>query len=691
MDQPSVNTSLSLGIVDETLSSDRLLPAPKALLLLRICQLAQYLRPELVERYWPQLQSVHQRLAAAHKSGYEELKAALEGGGGDQKQKKRIKALAEIFDAIQAAVARATEQPDEAKQMLEGARARLQKLWWWPFGKAEAWQALVFALVGVDRARSLALVGEAPGRARRSLIVRLNDGQTLTESEWTAVCEADRRRTIEAVTDILDRDQPPLRLPDAVAQAVGAALLQQVHAAAPLPDAERKTEAEREKALARYKKLVRCASENAPDTAESLMEALFKARATTALYKEKWLDRFTSLLHIITFWATVPEAREKARAFLLRDCPEHLRDFALAQWAAMFPSNQAEAEAAWQSERSSFQDAKAAEAYFLVMLVRRGLGREAMAMAQCGAAPADLVPRVRKAVLCEFTDSASLVGAEDVQDDLVGAFLRAASTEDRVEFLRERTENGKKAVPEELWSKPSITTVFTSTASKNAEPNWYKKGQELKTQFQEFLRLEAYGQYSCDHVDPPLLAALVAWDQQYPAETSAVFSRMWGAVEPADWELRLDILRNGIFERCQRVMAANPASFNRLFVEWVKHKLVDSPMRTQEGNMIYTLSLKDITPFLYCLLGAEKLARASAVRCDELLALAMDQYTASDDLVTWAAQLYSSDKGLAALSWEVPAKNHSHREAWQTGIVEASKKQIVNALVAGLQASTATA
>jgi hypothetical protein len=688
MDQASGNTLPGFAKIDEALSSNRLLPQPKALLLLRICQLAQYLRPDIVDHYWLQLQPLHKHLPPAHQPAYRELKAARQGGG---RKKKRIQALADIFDSIEAGAASAAEHPDEAKQKLESARQRLRGLWWWPFGKAEAWPALVLAFAAADWTRSLDLLSEAPEPARRSLIIRLNDKQMLAESEWDALYGVEPLRAMEAITELLDRDKPPLRLSAAIAQAAGEALLNKVHAAALTPDAERQTDAERDKALVRYKRLVAVAVENAPDTAEALMERLFTARATTSLYDDKWLDRFISLSQIITFWASVPGSREKAREFFRRDCPQHMRDFAVAQWTAMFPANRTEADAAWESERGSFKDPKSAEAWFLVVLVRRGLGRDALAIAYCAESSAELMPRVRKAVLCEFADPASLVDPEDVQGDVLGAFLRGPTVADRVEFLRERTERGKKVLPAELWTKPSITAVGSTGASKNAEPNWYKKDQAPDTQFRDFLRLHAYGQYSCEVTDPPLLAALIAWDEQHPEETKEMFSRMWGAIQPADWELRLDIFRNTVFERCQRVLPASPASYNKVFVQWVKRKLVDSPMQTREGNMIYTLSLKDITPFLHCLLGAQKLANVAPKRCDSLLEIAMGDYTATDDLVTWAAELYASDKGVAAIGWELPAKNFSHLQAWQTGVVEASKKEILNALAAGLQASAATA
>lgn len=676
-----------LANIDEILSSDQLLPAARGLLLLRVCQLAQLLRPELVRHYWLQLKPLRGQLRSMHQAAYDNLCRTLEGDGSGQR-KGRIKFVAEILETVETAASRAQMAPNEAKAALDSACERLGRLWWWPFGKADVWYALVLAFTAVDRGRSIALVGRAPAQLRTRLIVQLDAGKTLEEDEWAALLTADRKQTTEAIVEMLEHDASLKGLCGSAALAAGEVILPKLHAAAATADVERVIATNREKALEGYKKLVQWASMNDPDTAEVLMEKLFMATATTTLYAEKWLDRFASLSQLVTFWATVPVDRHKTSAFLKSRCPQHLRDFAVTRWIAMFPSNQEEAEAAWEGERPFLQDAAAAEAWFLVTLVARGLAREAMAMAQRASASGDLVARVRRAVLCVLRgDAATLLSVEDVQDDVVGRFLRGPTVQDRVELIRERTAEGRQRLPAELWTP--VGQLGRSTGSQNAQPNWYQKKQAPKEQFSEFLRLHAYGQYSYDDVDPLLLTTLIAWDAQHPEETAGLVEHMWTTVKPDDWQLRLDLFRDTLFERCQRVLVAKPGEYARVFVEWVKSKLVDSALRHQEGNMVYTLSLKAQTPFLYCLLGAQRLAKVSGSRCDDLIQLAMSHYAGSQDLVEWAAELYSSDKGLAALSWPLPDKNVSHREAWQTGVVEASRQEIILALKAGGGQATA--
>lgn len=677
-----------LGHIDAILSSEQLLPAARSLLLLRVCQLAQVIRPELAKHYWLQLKPLRGQLRAPHLPAYDDLCRSLDGSGsGSVQRAARVPFLAEILDTVESATSRARLAPDAAKAALDSACQRLRRLWWWSFGKAEVWHALVLAFAAVDRARAIALVGRAPGRVRVRLIVQLDAGKTLSQEEWAALLAADRKRTAEAIQDLLKRDVSLDGLHGDAALAVGEVLLPKVHAAAPTSDAERVAAANREEALERYKKLVQWIGRNDPDVAEALMENLFLATAMTTLHAEKWLDRFTSLSHVVTFWATVPVDRDRTSAFLRSRCPQHLRDLAVTRWVAMFPSTQQEAEAAWARERPFLQDAAAAEAWFLVTLVARGLAREAMAMAQQSSASGDLVARVRRAVLCVLRDeSAALISVEDVQDDLVGRFLRGPTMQDRVDLLRERTAGGRNLLPAELWAK---TDGFgRSGKAQHVQPGWYTKTQAAGQQFPEFLRLHAYGQYCYDDVDSLLLATLVAWDGEYPEETAGLVERMWSTVKPDDRELRLDLYRDTLFERCQRVLVALPGDYARVFVEWVKGKLVDSPLRQQQGNMVYTLSLKAQTPFLYCLLGAQRLAKVSGSRCDEMIALAMDRYAGTEELVEWAAQLYSSDKGLAALSWPLPEKNRRHREAWQAGVVEASKQEILFALGPGRALAT---
>ena len=172
-------------------------------------------------------------------------------------------------------------------------------------------------------------------------------------------------------------------------------------------------------------------------------------------------------------------------------------------------------------------------------------------------------------------------------------------------------------------------------------------------------------------MDPYLLATLVAWDDMYPGEVELLLAKMWDEIEPSDSILMADALRNAIFERCQMVFAARPGSLDGLFVRWVKRRMVDDTIQQQDGDTIYSFSLRDVAPFLYCLLGAQHVARISPKRCDQILALAVSEYDADEDLVRAAGRLYASDKGFGGLRPPGALKESWHLTAWQMGVAEA--------------------
>jgi hypothetical protein len=613
-----------LDRVDEVLAGEQLLPAARGLLLLRVCQLARLFRPDVAAFYWPRLKPLRAQLRPVHRAAFDELCRTFDGDRGSER-KRGIWFLAEVLAMIEGAVTRARVSRNEAIELLECASERLARLWWWPFGKADVWHALLLVWAEVDRGRSVSLVGRAPARLRARLIVQLDAVRTLARDEWEVAFAADRERTVEAVLDLLERDVALNGLFGGAALAAGEAILAKVHATAAVANADRALVADREKALARYRKLVHWVGTNDSGAAAVLMENLFMAAATTDLHEAEWLDRFALLAELIRFWATLPGDRHETSRFLKHRCPAHLRDFAVARWLAVLPSNQEEAQAVWESERSFFRDAGAAEACFLVTMVARGLAREALAIAQRASASGELLARVRRAVVCIWReDAAALVGPEDLLSDLVGRFLRGPSVADRVELLRSHQADGLQIFPAGLWARVGPAGQFGG--SYTAQPVWYTRSLSPERQFSEFLRLGAYGQYSYADVDPVLLEMLIAWEAQYPGETKGLVERMWQTVRPEASELRWDLIRDTIFERCQRVLVARPGEYAAVFVEWVKATLVDRVVRHRNGDTIFTLSLKPQTPFLFCLLGAQRLASVSASRRDELIGLAMSRY-----------------------------------------------------------------
>ena len=544
------------------------------------------------------------------------------------------------------------------------------------------------AWADIDREAALGLLRKTPKGVQKNLLAQMNKQSRLSPDEWDMANEnAGVFGDIPAVIEeMLDADDPDLRLSPGLAETVGSQLLAKVNVPGPSDDTSRKVEAERKRTLARYCELVKCASEVSADAGESLMEALFLDTAASARFDEKWPNRFTALRRIINFWADIPALRKAGVQFIMHKSPDHLRDFALSQWCARLPASLESARQTWRRLEGDCADKQSCEAWYLVALVRRGSCAEAMTLANESSRAGDLVPRVRRAWLCEHPGTAaSAISAQALGDDLIGQFLLLGSNAERVEFLRKHTNRGKSSLPPEMWTAPAILALMDGYEKyeKEALMRLYKKDESKESQFKEYVRLHGYDHYGYEDVDPYLLAALVAWDDEHPNETARIFERMWRTMKPADHMMTIDVLRNSIFERCRMVFAARPDSLVSLFVDWVKTDAVEQTIRQQRGDMIYTFSLKPVVPFLFCLISAENVAPISAKRCDEILTHALGKYIVDEvdsSLIAAAAHLYASDKGLDGLTPPAPLKSRYVRD-WQTGVIDASTRQILAALV----------
>ncbi len=703
MSTGSSQSSDALAPVDEVLSDPKLLDEPRAVLLLQLCRFAQIFRPEVVERYWQQLRKVSASLPLDHREALEGLQAAVE----PRPAKSLHGFAAEIVTKVDNAVRVADAAPDKACRMFQDCEQRLRKRWW-PFGKAPAWLALVQAWAELDREAALKLIGKVPRGVQQNLLQRLNEASPLTRAEWDLAHKHGGMfgGIIPVLLEMLDTENPTLRLSPTLAKAVGSNLLPDVNATPLIEEASQQFEAEREKALDRYLNLVECMVETFPHVAESLMGSVFMATAQSPRSPEKWPECFTALRRLISVWTSFSALRQSAVAFLDKKAPNYMRDFALSQWYGMIPTSHEEATSTWETLEGMCSDKPASEKWFLVTLVRRGMADIAMKFAGSSVRSEELVPVIRRAWLCEDPQTASsAITPQDLAGDLIGQFLLLGSIEERVKFLRQHTDNGSQSLPEEMWSQPNLSLLLSDddpesirllTGASEKPPHdallrLYKEKAPNDNQFREYVRLHGYRQYGYEDLDPYLLATLVAWDDQHPDEVRSVMRSMWTVMEPDDIILTQDGLRNAIFERCQTVFAARPTALDELFVKWVKRKLVDDTMTQHTGDATYTFSLNKIVPFLYCLLSAEKVAVVSPQRCDEILACAISDYTADEDFMTFAAKLYASDKGLSALQPPAPLMDSAHLKPWQLGVVEASSRSLLRLFVEDHQEAEADA
>jgi len=692
-DTRSPDGSGVLAEFEQALATPELLDAPRAILLLRLCLAAQVFRPDLAGRYWQDLKRLERSLPLDRREAYEGLKSSFEPPA----QQTAGGFVGDLLSEIDAAAALARDNPALARARYRECETKLRKAWW-RFGRGPAWIRLVQTWAETDRPAALKLIGRVPAGVRQNLLSRLNDESPIAPEHWDIADSHAGVFTdiVPVILGMLDRQTPRLTLSPALTAKVGAQLRGQVHAL-PVGEETHALEAEREKALDRYVRLVGCALDAAPAVAESLLEELFAASVSTTRFGQKWPERMTFLRQLLNTWVGLEPLRERGLAHLEHRVPPHLRDFCLTQWHAMLPASAQEVPSTWKALGAKVTDQTVAEQWFLVTVLRRGFGEAAMQLANASPNSGDLVPRLRRAWLCEHPETASgAVRREDLQGDLIGQFLWFGSNTERAAFLRESTNNGAAPVPKEMWEKPDLFRVLTGKSSDEGSPardsllRLYTRTEAQANHFAEYVRLQGYGQYGYEDLDPFLRATLVAWDEVHPDECSHVVASMWDTMRPETHVLMNDVVRNAIFERCRAVLCARPRQFADVFVSWVKKTLVDRSITNTVGQTTYTLSLNSSAPFLFCLLGAQNLASAAPGRCDELLTCALEAYTANADLMSAAARLYSSDKGLRALAPPVPLKDEGLKSAWQMGVVDASVDRIINSLLAAAALAAAS-
>ncbi|MCM2257954.1 MAG: hypothetical protein NDJ94_20165 [Vicinamibacteria bacterium] len=677
--------------LDEVLADRLWLDGPRAALLLRVCQAAQVLRPEVFERYWGELKKISPALPVAQHEVFVGLKSAIEPVPPAELKGWRH----EVADAIAAALALAQRHPAAGRDALAECEARITSHWWWPFGRGPLWLKLVLAWLEVDRGEGLSRLGRLDDAVARNLLESLNDQKPLTVAEWNAVYDSRVADVAQAaVAELLDRGAPQFAFDAARFADVGRRLREEILPASIAKD-DREAEAKADKALDRYLHLVRLAQQLGPEPAQQLREALLLETAGAKRYDENWTQRFSALFRLLAVWAAHEASRDSTRAFLETRMPELVRGAVLAHWCALLTEGELDASAKWQQIEPLCTDASAAETWFLVVLLRRGQADVAFQLARRSPRAEAILPSLHRAWLFEHPAAAPTpypagFSADEVADDVIAQFMLCGTPALRAEFLRERTARGSQPPPPELWSRPGIDDMLAilnpdkpgaRDPRRFAAPAWYSRLEAKEKQFATFVRQNGYGQYTQENVDPHLLAALVAWDEAYPAEAEQALAAMWEVMKPGDTgDLRQDLIRNAIFERCQECLAARVDALDR-FARWVKAELVDQTVSETVGNTTYSFSLNEKAPFLYLLLGAEKVARLSAARRDALIAKAIADYKASPELMTATARLYASDKGFAALQPPAPLLDRSLEEAWQLGVGDAARPAMLASLV----------
>ncbi len=675
-----------LSDIDATLDLSGLEDAPRALLLLKLCQATRALRPDAFPGFLDQLQAVAFALPLAERTAYEALVSVESSASGAEARGMAAALAPELAEAV----ARASTDRAGAIERIQACEARLLGRWWWPFGRGPAWLAIANAWASIDREAALDLLPKLAAAVRTSFVQKLHGERSLTEHEWAQAREhLGERPLVGLVCELLDDGAEELTLPEPLVHDVAGSLHDEVQREA----AETR---KRAAVLVRYKQLAQRVAETDPGLAEGLARSLFLqlAHAYRGVGSGGQFTRvFNVLRQVIILWAELDLQADGSADYIKSRCPGHLTAFALAQWHGMRPENDGQARLAYAELMSATGSDREAEAWFCVVLVRRGLGAAAMELARGSSAGHDLVQRLRRAwVACDAPGAREALEESDFEDDEIGRFLLMPTQQERVAWLKDATSRGSESLPRSFWRRPTITDLIADSEHE-ALMSTYSKETDSSDQFGVYLRLHGYGHWSYESLDPLLLETLCSWADESPAEVDSLLGHMWKAMQPPDDSyLMLDLLRNVVFERCRTLFAARPERLFDLFIGWVKRKLVDGQVQITDytAGTIRTLSLSDEAPFLYALMAAEAVGKASPARCDAILVTAMRRFTCGDELVGAAASLYGSDKGLDALDTLPAGLSGDQREALQLAVVRnAARTLLLSMLLQGLQGDDA--
>jgi hypothetical protein len=666
--------------IEATLNLAELGETPRALLLLELCHVTRALQPDAFSGFLGQLQDHASALPAQEQQRYQALLTLEVPTTGEAGTGFATRLAAELNEALD----RLDSDREAAVMGVEACEAKLRGRWWWPFGLAPAWQALAKAWARIDRDRAIGLLPKLPSELRATFLQQLHAEKALAASEWSLAHELlAEDRILAVVRELLDDGAETLELPEPLVRDVASELIDEAVA-------HGDDHKERQKTLILFQRLAERVAANDAALTEELARKLFDriAGAYTLVGSGGHFTKvFAAVRQVIILWSELPVVHKSSASYIASSCPRHLRAFALAQWHAMSPKAAEEAQAAHKALLAAA--GAEAEAWFLVVLVLRGLGTTALELADLSDHCDDLVPRIRRAWVANDAVSArDVLDEADFADDPIGRFLLVPTQDERVDYLRSATSRGSRSLPSSFWTRPEIMHLINDQEHL-ALMATFKKDTSPGEQFSVYLRLHGYGQWSYESLDPLLVGTLVRWAERHPQEVDSLMGHMWQDMKPpSDDYLMLDLVRNVVFERCRTLFAARPQRLFELYLGWVDRKLVKSSVRIEnhfEGT-VRTLSLGDEAPFLYSLLGAEAVGGASPSCCDEIIITAMKRYSCEDQMLNAAAQLYASDKGLDALSQIPDGLSGEQREALQLAIIrKATRSLLLSMLVAGLQ------
>lgn len=671
-----------LSTVDSVLAEKELKDQPRTFLLLRLCQLSLLFSPDRTEHYWRQLAPLQSKIPKEFQVDLENLRSIME-----ETSVLDAKGFgAEVIADVKTAKKLVASDVEEARRRLHDCEERLNKRRW-PMGKTPVRIALTEAWAEIDRQYALQMINTISSNVRESLIQRINRVKPLAAEEWKIVADkVGMKQAVQLALKILDDEKGQLLLSREVLMEVGAWVRDSMRSIS-TPQAE----AELLKAFNRYSKLVKLQmGGDHADVIPKLLEEMYVFLAKTGTLDRIWSTRFTMIGGLLGLGVSLGSlSHEMLEQFLVRT-PSYLANFVRAHYIALTASP-SEIEDAYKTLLIKTGQDRDAEAWFLVTLVQRGLGAEAMNLAKKSDCAKELLPRLRRAWLCTHPESSgSVISAADMAGDPIGEFLAQGAVQDRVDYLRNATDGGTRSVPGAMWagagteeeveglrgvwkrltsSKKDPEAILMEYVALNPLYSSYRIDTNKEKQFSEQLRISGYGEYKYQDVDNALLGTLIAWSYKNASEVRSVLHAMWNAIQPDDDILRLDWLRNAILTRCCNVLAADPETLMQDFIDWFKRELVDKGRSWKIGNTQFTLKFPDTAPLQFCVMSAMAIGNLSPTHRDQILLSGLAKFRCDPPTAEAAAQLYNTGKEV--LDFAPPLKFDAQiLEAWQLGVVK---------------------
>jgi hypothetical protein len=419
--------------------------------------------------------------------------------------------------------------------------------------------------------------------------------------------------------------------------------------------------------------------------------------ATTEQMSAEWAERFNCVARLINVGATLKLIADANAALFVSGLPAHMRDFGLAHCMAALSTPET-ARQRLAALLGRVEQQAEAEAWFLVALVLQEHPSTALQLAADSPRAAQLLPRIRRAWLCNAPEEATAaVSASAVAGDAVAEMLAHPPGAQRVAYLKQITQDGTRTLPGSLWvsekheekkgfwaslfgSGKSIDEITSEYVKRNPLYSSYRVDAPERDRFKEYLRFSGYGEYGHEFVDKVLLETLVAWSDVSGDQVARLLHAMWQAMRPEDDILKLDFLRNSIFVRITTVSAAVPDALAADFLPWLKRTLIDRTLQWQIGNTQFTLNYPQTALASMCMQSALQVHEISPARRDRLVEMALTRYPAEEQDARLGGMLYNTGK--SPLDLRLPWQTKSRvLDGWQLGVAANALEALVEALV----------